>query len=272
MSEFVTLLVDEDCEIGCCGNAIGRVAAKREVHDGIFAFAHLDGIGIQGHFRHRVHFERIVVGDGTAASRNSKGSQVDTVVDVVEARRISGFQCRGIFKGAVAVGQPLERDIVARDFNSNGLRLVNGAMGFADKGRHDHHILNDKHRHLIREDLTATIDSEGQRGLTVGEVLRSRGVDGHRDGGIIEGAVTRSGPLQVVIIDGVTHDLGVVAFADGHVVACSARHDAVSRKTDIVDPSAVAAIADATVLGVGPLVGVAASSDGIGGLGPTYIA
>ena len=74
--------------------------------------------------------------------------------------------------------------------------------------------------------------------------------------------------MHVVVVDGITHDLGIIAFANGHVVTSGTGHYAGSRQADIVNPSAVAAAVDAVVFGVGPLVVVDTSIDGIGGFGP----
>ena len=148
------------------------------------------------------------------------------------------------------------------------LRLLYGAIMVATDSRLKNDVFCDKHCHLVGDGLAATVDGEGQRGLTVGDVLRAGCIERHGDGGIVEGAVTRGGPLQVVVVDGITHDLCVVAFADGHIVTSGASHDAGGGQADEVDPGTVTAAVHATILGVGPLVGVHARGDSIGGFGP----
>ena len=108
--------------------------------------------------------------------------------------------------------------------------------------------------------------------MAVFNVLLSRGVNRGGDGGIIEGAVARSGPLQVVVMDGVTHDLSFAIFANGDIITSSTSHHTLSGQADKVDPNAIAATSGVLVFGVGPLVGMSSSSDRIRSFGPRYIA
>ena len=197
---------------------------------------------------------------------------MDAVSHVVDARRVVGLQSRGVFEGAIAVGQPLEVDVFARDPHGNRLRRISGAVLHIGQCVFNLRSVHDKHLCLVGDGLALAVDGDGQRDFAVGQVLLARGVHRHGDAGIVEGAIARGGPSQVVVVDGVAHDLGVVAFADGHVVASGAGHDALGGQPDVVDPAAVATAIHAAVFGIGPFIGVSSGSDRVDGLGPADVA
>ena len=264
--------IDDNNEVRFRGISIRCGSFKSDAHKGVFTFASDIGIVFPVKLRHRVHFKRILVGDGAAALRHGKGSQSDTVIDVAEARRIGRFQSGGIFKGSITFSQPLEGNIVTGNPHCDGLRLIGGAIVYIGKRVFNHCLVGDKHCHLVCNRLAATVDGDGQRGLSVFDVLSTRHIQRHGDGGIVEGAVARGGPQQVVIVDGIAHDLCFVVFAYGHVVTSGASHHAFGRQTDEVNPCAVAATGLTAVFGVSPFVGMYAFADRISSLGPANVA
>ena len=107
--------------------------------------------------------------------------------------------------------------------------------------------------------------------MAIINVLLSRRVNRHGNVGIVESAITRCGPVQVVVIHGVTHNLGFTSFANGHIITSSAGHHTLGGQANEVDPCAVAATSSVLVFGIGPFVGVSSSRNCVCCLGPIHI-